>query len=163
MDDWLWVYLNNWRTPMLETYLTPSGTLQVKNFRHILQQHPECVIAVVIPFPHHHLANYVRHSVGEEACWIEWFTWRKGVHCSGTLKRGCTSWTCCVLMSPFWFSISSCRYWASSRILCSKILLPRPKFRKVDKAKRLCLFHTSPLLENRPPTSEHADKLWLFL
>lgn len=53
-------------------------------------------------------------------------------------------------------AISSCRCWISSQILCSIMLLPRPKLRKVDKANRLCLFHMSPLLMNRPPVHRHA-------
>lgn len=63
---------------------------------------------------------------------------------------------------PFSFSISSCRCRISSQIFCSVVLLPRPKLRKVDKAKRLCLFHISPLLMNRPPRHKHAEEMALM-
>lgn len=58
---------------------------------------------------------------------------------------------------PFSFSIASSRCWVSSEILCSKVFLPRPKVRKVDKAKRRCVFHISPLLKNRPSRHKHAE------
>lgn len=61
---------------------------------------------------------------------------------------------------PLSFSISSCRCRTSSQILCSKVLLPRPKLRKVDKAKRRCLFHISPLLIKRPPRHKYAEAMW---
>lgn len=96
------------------------------------------VVAVLEAFPHHQLADDVGHGVGEEACWVKGFAWRSEDHCLDTRPEG--------FVLPFWLLISSCRCWASSQILCSRIFLPKPKFRRVDNAKRLCLFHASPLL-----------------
>lgn len=70
---------------------------------------------------------------------------------------------CTPCLPPFSFSISSCRWRISSQILCSMVLLPTPKLRKVDKAKRRCFFHTSPLLVNRPPRNMHAEELELMV
>lgn len=71
------------------------------------------------------------------------------------------SFFCTHCAPPFSFSISSCRCRTSSQILRSAVLLPRPKLRKVDKAKRRCLFHISPLLMNRPPRHKHAEEIGL--
>lgn len=56
------------------TYLTPYRALQLKSLRQILQHELEVVVTVIISFPHHQLANYIRHSIVEETCCTEKFT-----------------------------------------------------------------------------------------
>ncbi len=70
----------------------------------------------------------------------------------------------CISCVPlFSFCSASCRCRSSTQILCSKVFLPRPKLRKVDKAKRRCVFHISPLLWNRPSRHRHAEEIGLML
>ena len=70
---------------------------------------------------------------------------------------------CCVPPFSFSFSISSCRCRISSQMHCSTVFLPKPKLRKVVKAKRRCFFHLSPLLMNRPSRHKHAAEKVLTL
>lgn len=50
--------------------------------------------------------------------------------------------------------MASCRWWLSSKMLCSMELFARPKVRNAAMAKRRCLRQTWPLLKNRPTETE---------